>query len=249
MEVNESGSGSRSSIKLEPVYKAVNKESLLAGSYIRATRIENVGGSKQTSCTCKRWKAGEAYTRNKSNQRTELASSLSKNGVKKKINPTGPDGHIITCKSYGSFRHLLNACPDSWENMAKTNTWEYKHVKLSQGNREEKVESCQDGLKKLENKDELKEENCNSALIAELVSEIKSLKIETISLRDEIKKIKADRDRELERQSEKIEDCEQNLQQEKEKCNKALNQLRCELTEVRSSITAIQRQEETQRKL
>ena len=133
--------------------------------------------------------------------------------------------------------------------MAKTNTWEYNHVKLSQGNREEKVESCQDGLKKLENKDELKEDNCNSALIAELVNEVKRLKIETISLRDEIKKIKADRDRELERQSEEIKDCVQNLQQEKEKCNKALNQLRCELTKVRSSITTIQRQEETQRKL
>ena len=117
----ESGSGSRSSIKLEPAYKAVNKESLLAGGYIRATIIErNVGGGKQTSC--KRWKAGEAYTRNKGNQRIVLGSSLSKNGIKMKINPTGSDGHIITFKSCGSFRHLLNACRDSWENMAKTNT-------------------------------------------------------------------------------------------------------------------------------
>ena len=109
--------------------------------------------------------------------------------------------------------------------------------------------SYEDGLKKLKNKDELKEKNCNLAFLAELICEIKSLKVETIGLRDEIKKIKADSDRELERQSEKIQECEQHLQQEKEKCNKALNQLRCELTEVKCSITAIQGQEETQRKL
>ena len=26
---------------------------------------------------------------------------------------------VLKCKSCGSFRHLLNDCPDSWENMRK----------------------------------------------------------------------------------------------------------------------------------
>jgi hypothetical protein len=34
------------------------------------------------------------------------------------VNPRGPDGKPILCKSCGSFRHLLANCPDSWENMA-----------------------------------------------------------------------------------------------------------------------------------
>lgn len=39
----------------------------------------------------------------------------------KNINPIGPDGRSLLCKSCGSFRHLLARCPDSWENMANTN--------------------------------------------------------------------------------------------------------------------------------
>ena len=36
------------------------------------------------------------------------------------INPTGPDGRPITCKSCGSYRHLMAKCPDSWENRGST---------------------------------------------------------------------------------------------------------------------------------
>ena len=37
------------------------------------------------------------------------------------VNPTGPDGRPLTCRSCGSFRHLMAKCPDSWENMGSTN--------------------------------------------------------------------------------------------------------------------------------
>ncbi|KAH3782123.1 hypothetical protein DPMN_160034 [Dreissena polymorpha] len=37
------------------------------------------------------------------------------------MNPTGNDGRTLTCRSCGSYRHLLNECPDSYENMAKVN--------------------------------------------------------------------------------------------------------------------------------
>ena len=52
------------------------------------------------------------------NQRSE--SSMKQTGIKKKINPTGRDGQILTCKPCGSFRHILDACPDSWGNMEKS---------------------------------------------------------------------------------------------------------------------------------
>ena len=29
-------------------------------------------------------------------------------------------GKILRCHSYGSFRHLLASCPDSWENLKRT---------------------------------------------------------------------------------------------------------------------------------
>ena len=37
------------------------------------------------------------------------------------MNPTGQNRKVLTCKACGSYRHLLNDCPDSWENISKTN--------------------------------------------------------------------------------------------------------------------------------
>ena len=49
----------------------------------------------------------------KDNQRPTKANGV----VRKKINPSGADGKILKCLSCGSFWHLLDDCPDSWENM------------------------------------------------------------------------------------------------------------------------------------
>ena len=38
-------------------------------------------------------------------------------GFRKRINPVGTDGNRLLCKSCGSYRHLLNDCPHSWENI------------------------------------------------------------------------------------------------------------------------------------
>ena len=37
------------------------------------------------------------------------------------MNPTGQNGKVLTCIACGSYRHLLNERPDSWENICKTN--------------------------------------------------------------------------------------------------------------------------------
>ena len=60
--------------------------------------------------------------------------------MKKNTNPTGPDGRLLTCKSCGSFRHLLPACPDSWENLSKTtNVVEDENAVLFTGYNKEEV--------------------------------------------------------------------------------------------------------------
>ena len=56
---------------------------------------------------CKSWKESEKMTEPVINQ----------TGIKKKINPTGRDGEVLKCKSCRSFRHLLDDCLDSWEDM------------------------------------------------------------------------------------------------------------------------------------
>lgn len=51
--------------------------------------------------------------------------SQSSDRNRKNINPIGPDRRTLTYKSCGSFRHLLPARPDNWENMAKINIEEH----------------------------------------------------------------------------------------------------------------------------
>ena len=52
-------------------------------------------------------------------RKTRCESVVYQSGMKKKINPTGRDGEVLKCLSCGSYRHLLDHCPDSWENMMK----------------------------------------------------------------------------------------------------------------------------------
>ena len=38
------------------------------------------------------------------------------------MNPLDEKGQSLLCISYGSYRHMLNSCPDSWENSSKKRT-------------------------------------------------------------------------------------------------------------------------------
>ena len=42
------------------------------------------------------------------------------------LNPFGVDGRPLLCKGCGSFRHFLENCPESWENLTKYNTEQNK---------------------------------------------------------------------------------------------------------------------------
>ena len=51
----------------------------------------------------------------------------------------GSDGRILTCKPCGSYRHLLLACPDNRENLAKVNIAREEHAVLFTGYNTEKI--------------------------------------------------------------------------------------------------------------
>ena len=57
---------------------------------------------------------------------TEAGSSVSEYRNRKKINLKGLDRHVLRCYSCGSMRHLLDGCPDSWENMENTENIKHK---------------------------------------------------------------------------------------------------------------------------
>ena len=131
----ESGN-SGSNIKMEPAFLAANEEALLAAGYTR-TRGNNrdigrdrgeiwmhgrpVRGAAGGDLPCTEFRRQAA--RGGRYQHTNLGSRVSQpsDRNRKNIYPTGPDGRTKTCKSCGSFRHLLPACRDSTENMAKIN--------------------------------------------------------------------------------------------------------------------------------
>ena len=63
--------------------------------------------------------------------------------MRKKKNPVGTDGRRLLCDSCGSYSHFVAECPDSWENMERTNNREKGHVSLPKSiDREETSEGC-----------------------------------------------------------------------------------------------------------
>lgn len=122
-------SSQRNSIKLEPAFLAANEEALLAAGYTKTRRKMERNYNRDRGCS---WNGGNLTQSHLRENRTGEPDKKNK-GLTKKINPTGPDGRLLTCKSCGSFRHMLRACPDSWENMKNVNTVEEENVVLYTG--------------------------------------------------------------------------------------------------------------------
>ena len=119
----------------------------------------------------------------KDNQRPIKANGV----LRKKINPSGADGKILKCLSCGSFRHLLDDCPDSWENMDK---------KKNMGN-EHRKELCHSDRPVLDDSRVWEEATYKSGAIEELSTVVTGLKEEIISLKREIKQIKEGKNKKL----------------------------------------------------
>ena len=159
----------------------------------------------------------------KDSQRPIKANSV----VRKKINPSGADGKILKCLSCGSFRHLLDDCPDSWENMYKKKNMENEHRKVL----------CHSARAVLDGS-RVWEEATNksqSGVIEELSTEVTGLKEEIIGLKREIKQIKIGKNRKLDgmRECFKL----QSEEQEGETClSSVLGELGGEMNNLKSEV-------------
>ena len=87
--------GALSAIKLEPAY--CNSQNEVLWSNGRGARSFHGARGRP-------WNRGKTSS---ANQRYE-----------RRMNPKGPDGKVLLCKSCGSFRHFVANCPDSWENLS-----------------------------------------------------------------------------------------------------------------------------------
>ena len=100
------------SIKPEPAFLAEN-EALLTADYVQ--RAGNKGKRRSGNFN---YRGG--------GRDSHLGFNSSQRGSKN-LNPLGGDGKILTCRSCGSFRHLVAKCPDSWENLSKVHITEDEH--------------------------------------------------------------------------------------------------------------------------
>ena len=157
----------------------------------------------------------------KDNQKPIKANGV----VRKKINPSGADGKILKCLSCGSFRHLLDNCPDSWENM---------DIKKNMGNEHRKVLCHSD--RAISDGSRVWEEATNkSGVTEELKTVVTGLKEEIVSLKREIKQIKIGKKRKIDGMGECF-----NLQseeQEGEMClSSVLGKLSGEMKNLKSEV-------------
>ena len=116
----------RSKMKLEPTIIVATEDAMLADDSVKAKQTAILNKQRERSLNRRR-----KYFQDSRKQISRHSNRSM--GKRKKINPIGTDGRYLTCKSCGSYRHLLADCPDSWENMTKVYTAEDEHVVLYTG--------------------------------------------------------------------------------------------------------------------
>ena len=118
-----------------------------------------------------------------------------KGARRKAINPMGVDGQALKCLSCGSYRHLLDACPDSWENMKNLYRTRGHGVESNTQNDREKRQCRNREQKSFEygvaTKSVSKDERDDR--VTELVNEVANLRATISSLREEISEIRTDK--------------------------------------------------------
>ena len=99
-------------IKLEPAYSAED-EAYWSGSR-RAESWRQQGRGRGSGETSRGYAGARGYGTGHRTAARGRGKSV------RNVNPSGPDGHPLLCKACGSYRHMLNSCPDSWENRRDT---------------------------------------------------------------------------------------------------------------------------------
>ena len=117
-------------------------------------------------------------------KKTRRVSVVNQSGMKKKINPTGHEGKVLKCLSCGSYRHMLDHCPDSWENMMKKVEGETPEKSFNQSKSGKKLKQ-QVG-------------SHIEAVVAKLTEEVAKLKEDNNTLRHDLKVLQLGCERQLE---------------------------------------------------
>ena len=120
--VNRESEGSVS-VKYEPI----KSEALVTGAYgrgrsnYRGNSGGNSGGRgrgfwphQQVKPTSSNWRGGSTAR--------SWRGGAQASGSERPLNPPGLDGKPMLCKGCGSYRHFLQTCPESWENMNKVSS-------------------------------------------------------------------------------------------------------------------------------
>ena len=131
----------------------------------------------------KRRHTGDRHGRVRKISRKE--SMVIKTKVEKRIYQPGSDGCIMKCYSCGSFRRLLDKCPDSWENLEKK----------SSNSRSKPVEYGYGGQMNSETG------QSSSIDIEQLTHELASLNEENEILKCEIRRVEAENCKQLRRKA------------------------------------------------
>ena len=164
-----------SNVKLEPEFLAKYERELFKAGYVKHPYGGNMRNLHGGSCT------------ENGGQKCGLMH------MGKKRNPVGMNGKLLTCKSCGSYRHLVAECPDSWENMEKKNVSK-KDLNLKSPCVKGSICSDQ-GLTQSENKGELQVGlEMNHSVPSELSAEISRLNNEIKCLKDEIRIMMIEKD-------------------------------------------------------
>ena len=118
-------------------------KNLVTSDKCQGSKILLVGDDLERECLEKQEGAllAAGYVEQSRMNRTRNFSGCGYNGqtngmslIRKKKNPVGSNGRPLTCRSCGSYRHLVRECPDSWENMSKiNNSMEDEHMVLFTG--------------------------------------------------------------------------------------------------------------------
>lgn len=107
-------SSTTAAIKLEPAFLSEHEEALWAAGYVyRGYRGRGRGYFRGG-----RGRAANNNIQVPASSSFQIPASGSGTKPERAVNPLGFDGQPLTCRSCGSFRHLIRDCPHSWENMA-----------------------------------------------------------------------------------------------------------------------------------
>ena len=111
-----SSSSNMGSIKVEPVFVTENAGRSRGFSYRGGYNSRGRRGVNNYNYSNR----GYYHNHNEPERQNNQGFNHRGRGTRK-INPTGYDGRPLRCKACGSFRHLIEACPDSWERLNNRN--------------------------------------------------------------------------------------------------------------------------------